>query len=79
MDDREVYENWYREQLARSCQECANQPGFIAQFNRLTGCDFSPASTPDSPDSQQFIAFVDEHIWRPVCDSMWKALEAELN
>jgi hypothetical protein len=79
MDDREVYEQWYRAQLERCCEETANTPGFVEQFNRLTGCHFGPASTPDSADSQQFITFVDEHIWRPVCDSMWKALEAELN
>jgi hypothetical protein len=79
MDAREVYDQWYREQLARCCEESANTPGFVAQFNRLTGCDFSPASTPESEDSQQFIAFVDEHIWSAVVDSMWKALEAESN
>jgi hypothetical protein len=79
MDDREVYEQWYRDQLARCCRETANTPGFVEQFNRLSGCNFSPASTPDSADSEQFVMFVDEYIWRPVCDSMWKALEAESN
>jgi hypothetical protein len=41
MDDREVYEAWYREQLARCCEESANTPGFVQDFNRLTGCHFS--------------------------------------
>jgi hypothetical protein len=79
MDDREVYEAWYREQLARCCEESANTPGFVQDFNRLTGCHFSPASTPDSSDSQQFIMFVDKYIWSAVADAMWKALEAESN
>jgi hypothetical protein len=79
MDDLDVYEEWYREQLARCCEESANTPGFVQEFNRLTGCDVSPMSTPESSDSQQFIALVDEHIWRLVADAMWKALEAESN
>jgi hypothetical protein len=79
MDDREIYEAWYKEQLTRCCEEAANTPGFVQRFNELTGCDFSPTFTPDSSDSQQFIAFVDEHIWRPTTDAMWKALTAESN
>jgi hypothetical protein len=79
MDDQEVYEQWYRDGLARCCEESVHKPGFIEQFNRLTGCHFGPSSTPDSSDSQQFITFVDKYFWSAVTDAMWKAFEAESN
>jgi hypothetical protein len=79
MDDQEIYEQWYRDGLAKCCGESANKPGFVQRFNELTGCDFGPASTPDDEDSQQFIMFVDKYIWSAVADAMWKALEAESN
>jgi hypothetical protein len=79
MNDQERYVQWYREELTRCCEESANKPGFVERFNHLTGCHFSPESTVDDEDSQQFVMFVDKYIWSAVADAMWKALAAESN
>lgn len=79
MEDQDVYEAWYRAGLAKCCEESANKPGFVEQFNRLTGCHFGPDSSPDSADSQEFILFVQKYIWIAVVDSMWKAHQSESN
>jgi hypothetical protein len=80
MTEHESYEQWHREGLARAAQDCANRPGFIEDFNRLTGCNFGPHCTPEDTDSQAFMAFVDQAIWSWTVQTMEKAIdEAESN
>jgi hypothetical protein len=70
----------YRAVTARACYECANRPGFIEEFNRLTGCYFGPHCSPEDADSQAFMAFVDKFIWSYTVREMEKAIDqAESN
>jgi hypothetical protein len=52
--------------LATYMHRCANTPGFVDEFNQLTGLQFGPDSAPDSVDTQVFCAFVDKYVYRPV-------------
>lgn len=44
---------------------CASDPRFVAEFNRLTGCDF-----PNDGESgtKMFVDFVGQHVLLPLVD-----------
>jgi hypothetical protein len=56
--------------FAECVMECSNTPGFVEQFNRLSGHQLSPRSTPESPDAQAFAEFVYRHVWVPACSQV---------
>jgi hypothetical protein len=58
----------YRKGLAQCLRDCAITPGFVDEFNAITGLQFGLDSAPDSVDAQAFAVVVDAYIWRP----MWQ-------
>jgi hypothetical protein len=59
--------------------ECANTPGFVALFNRLSGHHLTPQSAPGSVDAQAFADFVDAYVWQPLLAFVARAEAAEEN
>jgi hypothetical protein len=79
MTEQEIDDEWYRDGLAKAAHACANQPGFLAQWNRLTGYALTPEPSPGSEAAQAFLRFVDEHIWSHTVKAMARAIDAESN
>jgi hypothetical protein len=54
--------------FAQCLADVASAPGFIAQFNRLTGYNLRDDSSPESEDCLAFALFVEKYIWEPVLE-----------
>jgi hypothetical protein len=52
--------------FAQCLVNAASIPGFIEQFNRLTGYDLRDDSSPDSEEALAFALFVEKYVWFPV-------------
>jgi hypothetical protein len=64
--------------FAECVLECSHTPGFVEQFNRLSGHQLSPRSAPESPDAQAFADFVYRYVWVPTCSQILaQAITAE--
>jgi hypothetical protein len=57
----------------------ANTPGFIKQFNRITGYDLRDDSDPDSEDCLAFALFVEKYIWKPTLDEVGLPFESQIH
>ena len=54
-------------------QNCADDPEFVAEFNRLTGCNFPHGG---EPDLCAFVRFVDRYILMPLVQQLAEEQEA---
>ena len=54
--------------FAQCLVNAASIPGFIEQFNRLTGYDLRDDSSPDSEEALAFALFVEKYVWKPVLE-----------
>jgi hypothetical protein len=54
--------------FAQCLRNAAEMPGFIEQFNRITGYALQDDSSPDSEDALAFALFVEKYIWKPVLE-----------
>jgi hypothetical protein len=56
--------------FAQCLIDAYQRPGFVAQFNRLTGYDLRDDSDPDSEECLAFALFVEKYIWKPTLDEV---------